>query len=153
PADFAEAFHLRTEGNPLFVHEIARHLVEEGVLFFDGQQWTSRFTPEELPIPPGVADVIRRRLSHLSPACRDALARAAVIGREFAAALLVQLIETPAADDGAALDEALRARVIAATAPEGAFRFAHPLIRETLYADLPVARRVHLHRLVARALE
>lgn len=154
PADFAAAFHDRTEGNPLFVSEMARHLVEEQVLYFDGQQWTSRFTPEELPIPPSVADVIRRRLAHLSPACRDTLAAAAVVGREFDAALVGELADTPIGSDPAVLDEAVRGRVIAVIgdAPH-TYRFAHPLIRETLYGDLPAPRRVQLHGLVARALE
>lgn len=154
PADFAHAFHVRTEGNPLFVNEIVRHLVEEQVLYFDGQQWTSRFRPEELPIPPGVADVIRRRLAHLSPACRDALAAAAVVGREFDAQLVTELAESPAAADPAVLAEALSRRVVIALADAPhAYRFDHPLIREILYGDLPAPRRVHLHRLVARALE
>ena len=105
-------------------------------------------------MPPGVRDVIARRLTHLSEACHDCLVLAAVIGREFALDALARL--SGLAEDKLldVLDEAIAARVISdvPTAP-GRLRFAHVLIRDTLYEGLSDGRRTRMHRRVVAELE
>jgi DNA-binding SARP family transcriptional activator len=141
------AVHQETEGNPLFVGEIVRLLAVEGV----GSESTAEAC---LAIPQSVRDVIARRLTHLSHECNRLLVLAAVIGREFALDALARMAGV--SEDGLldVLDEAMAARVLA-DVPGAAdrLRFAHVLIRDTLYEGLAAARRARLHRQVVAALE
>src|SRR4030095_1809686 len=78
----AEAIHRQTEGNPLFVQEVLRYLVEEGLVV----RQDGRYVPQVDPgvgIPEGLRDVVGKRLSRLSPECNRLLAISAVIGRDF----------------------------------------------------------------------
>src|SRR5918996_109884 len=70
------AVHQETEGDPLFVGEVARLLAHEGTLLSPAQF-------QRISIPQSVSEVIRRRLEHLSDSCRRILVLASVIGREF----------------------------------------------------------------------
>src|SRR5439155_11787391 len=80
---FAEAVHRQTEGNPLFIQEVLRYLVEEGIIHREDGHWQRGGDAPELHIPEGLRDVIGKRLSRLSPACGEVLAMAAVVGRDF----------------------------------------------------------------------
>jgi DNA-binding SARP family transcriptional activator len=140
------AIHNGTEGNPLFVGEVVRLLSSEGRL---GQE-----TPEPLPIPPSVREVIDRRLRRLSKGCQDILRLAAVLGPEFDFAALAQVCGRSEEDLLLALEEAADANVVAEL--PGAIdrlRFAHVLIRDALYGELVGPRRLRLHRQVGEALE
>ncbi len=119
---------------------------------------------EQLGIPEGVREVIGRRLNRLSAAANQALSLAAVIGRDFDLAVLAALLPLPlgegrgegslATEDAviAALDEAVRARLVNETGVVDAYRFAHALVHETLYAEVSASRRVRLHRRIADAI-
>jgi len=95
PWSLAKAVHRQTEGNPLFVQEVVRYLVEEGLISREEGRWrpTSQ-TPVEMRIPEGLRDVIGKRLSLLSPECNRLLSVAAVIGREFRLDVLQRLATT-----------------------------------------------------------
>ena len=141
--------HAETEGNPLFLGEVVRLLAAEGRLADVDTRtlWT-------LGIPQGVREVIGRRLGRLSAECIRVLTLASVLGRDFGLDALSTLSELPGNELLDALDEAVAARVVTA-APEahGRLRFAHALIRETLYDGLTTPRRVQLHRRAGEALE
>src|SRR5437588_318041 len=132
------ALHEETDGNPLFVGETVRLLALEG----------------RIAIPQSVRDVISRRLAHLGDECNRVLALASVLGREFALDALARLSGVSEDELLETLDEAMSARVVS-DVPGGAgrLRFAHVLIRDTMYEGLTTARRVRLHRLAAEALE
>lgn len=135
-----------TEGNPLFVGEIVRLLAAEGLL--DGTDMTP------IAVPEGVRDVIARRLRHLSEPCQRLLVLASALGREFqpdALAFAAGISEDELLD---MLDEAVAARVLSdVPGSPGRLRFAHVLIRDTLYDGLTTVRRIRLHRLAVEALE
>ena len=135
----SKALHATAEGNPFFVTEIVRLVGAEGEL---GQ------------LPEGIRQVIRRRTALLSPAGLELLNAASVIGREFSLKILEPLTGKPRGRLLSEIDEAIAARVVTEVprAP-GTFHFNHALIRETLYDDLPMSRRVELHRLAGEALE
>ncbi|MDQ3995375.1 MAG: AAA family ATPase, partial [Actinomycetota bacterium] len=140
------ALHEETEGNPLFVGEIVRLLSLEGV--------ESEAAEVQLVIPQSVRDVIARRLTHLSEECNRVLVLASVLGREFSLAALAGLRGVSVDELLETLDEAMAARLVS-DIPGGAgrLRFAHVLVRDTLYGGLTSARRVRLHRLAVEALE
>ena len=146
------AVYTQTEGNPLFVTEVVRLLVQEGDLTADRaagrESWTVR-------IPEGVREVIGRRLNRLSERCNETLTIASVVGREFRFEQLRGLVQDISEDRLLdVLDEALGARVIEEM-PEavGHYQFTHALMQETLVDELSLTRRVRLHSRIATALE
>ena len=152
--DYARAIYAETEGNPFFIGEVLRHLAETGAVERRQGRWVATRAIEELGIPEGIRDVVGRRLSRLSDEANDVLAVAAVIGAEFEVAILGRV--SAVAEDRlvAAVDEALAARLVSEVpGPAGEYRFAHALVRGTLYEELSAARRVALHRKVAEAIE
>ena len=145
--------HAHTEGNPFFVEEVMRHLIETGVLFERGGRWSSALTPDEIGVPEGVREVLGDRLGRLSEPCRAGLAAAAVLGRGFRFETLaaMELLDEEALI--AALEEAVAAQLVVETDGSGAYEFTHALVRETLYARLSGPRRQRLHAAAARAIE
>jgi predicted ATPase/DNA-binding SARP family transcriptional activator len=149
PQPSVAAIHHRTEGNPLFVDELVRLLSSEGRL-----TQVTEAASEALPIPPGVREVIGRRLRLLSDDSRRILVLAAVLGREFEFAALAHLSGLSEEQLLDVLEEAIRLRVLAEVpAAPDRLRFAHALIRDTLYGELGGLRRLRLHRQVGEALE
>ena len=148
-SDLATAIHDETEGNPLFVGEVVRLLAAEGDLANVDSK-----TLSTLGIPQGVREVIGRRLRSLSDEGAELLALASVLGREFRVDVLERLAKSHVDRVLEALDEAMSARlVMPVPGTLGRQRFAHALIRDTLYDDMTTPRRVLLHRRAAEALE
>jgi DNA-binding SARP family transcriptional activator len=142
-----ETLREETEGNPLFVGEIVRLLSAEGVQ-------TEPDRKVRLAIPQSVRDVIARRLTHLSAECDRILGVASVLGREFALDALARAGAVSERELLDTLDEAMAARIVSdVPGVPGRLRFAHVLIRDTLYEGLTTARRVGLHRQAVVALE
>ncbi len=146
PEEFLQTLYEKTEGNPLFVSEIV------GIL----QQEISRLDVEhiELEIPDGIQEVIGRRLNCLSEECNDTLARASVIGRRFNLRVLTMLL--PEADQMHALktlEEATGRGILRESeASVGEFQFSHVLIRDILYNELSLTKKILLHGKVADTL-
>jgi tetratricopeptide (TPR) repeat protein len=154
----AEAVHRQTEGNPLFVQEVLRYLVEEGLITREDGRWqVTDSTPLAMQIPEGLRDVIGKRLARLSPDCNRLLAIAAVIGRDFRLDTLEAVANADEEAVIAAMEEATRVAVLQeAAAGRGRaiqYRFAHAFFRQTLYEELSAPRRLRIHQDVARALE
>jgi len=148
----ARAVYEETEGNPFFVLEVLRHLIETGAVEWDGAVWKPRLPVEQLGIPEGVREVVGRRLARLSDGANQALRVASVVGPEFE----LGVVEAAGGltEEGllAVVEEAATARVVTEVSATR-YRFAHALIRATLYESLSAARQVALHRKVAEAIE
>ncbi|MCH8310622.1 MAG: hypothetical protein IIB17_09040 [Chloroflexi bacterium] len=157
PWSLAETICQQTEGNPLFVQEVIRDLVEEGAILNEQDpESTSVARVVAINIPQGLRDVISRRLSRLSPECNHALSIAAVIGREFRLDVLHRMLDMSEDEMYAALEEAQSVAVIqenSGTGPIVSFRFNHSFFRQTLYEDLFTPRRIRLHRQIGEILE
>lgn len=134
-----------TEGNPLFATEVVRRLHGEGRL--DGLVGA-----DVVPVSPTVRAALGARLGDVGGRCRELLAVAAVIGREFPVPQLARVVGRDPLDVLGDLEEAVSARVLAEVSA-GRYAFAHPLLRSVMYDDIGVARRVALHRQVAEELE
>jgi DNA-binding winged helix-turn-helix (wHTH) protein len=137
----------RSGGNPFFVHELIRLLLDEGRLDAGADALSA------LALPQGVRDAIGRRLDRLSPACSELLQAAAAAGRSFELRVLEQLCERPRQELLEQLAEAQAAGLVTPSPTGvGRFAFAHALIHQALYEELSVPRRVALHRRAGEAL-
>jgi predicted ATPase len=146
PADeLAAQVHAETEGNPFFATEIGRLLRSE--------HFGADANPD-LPIPDTVMEAVARRLERQSASCRETLALASVVGREFDPVVVEALGGAEGDEFYGALEGAASARLLAAVAnAPGRLRFSHVLIRDALYESIPAPRRVCLHRAIGQALE
>lgn len=122
----------RTGGNPLFVRELARLMAAEG----PDAVWAS--------VPVGVRDVLRRRLARLPGPTVTALRQAAVLGRDIDVDLLAELGRSDPDELLDALEPAVLLGLLDEPVP-GRLRFAHGLVRDTLYEDTSKLRRSRLH--------
>ena len=132
PGAIVEALHARTAGNPYFAAEVVRLLRAEGGL--DG---STRLAADLMPRT--VRAVLERRLA-LLPASAAALLRvSALLGDELDPPLLAEVAGQPLTGVASALAAAEAARVVSRD------RFAHPLVREVLDAQLGPAERLSWH--------
>ncbi|GAB2736595.1 BTAD domain-containing putative transcriptional regulator [Nocardioides pakistanensis] len=142
-AEQAAALRARTEGNPFFLVEYAR-LVEHG-----GDLAGLLAEPDP---PAAVQDVLARRVERLPADSARLLRTASVIGRDFDLGTLARATGTGEDEALDALDSAISAGLVL-DAGADRFRFAHALVRDTVYTALSPSRRSRAHRLVAEALE
>ena len=157
PTELVEAVYVKTGGNPFFMTEVVRLLMQERT----PDSGSSSPEPGEarnsmrVRIPDSVRLTIGQRLARLSSECRRSLTVASVIGREFGLDQLERLMEGQGSGDLlGAVEEALLARMIEEM-PEtvGRYQFAHVLVQETLAGELSAVRRAELHARVAEVLE
>ena len=152
PRGLVKTVHTRTGGNPLFLTELVRVLVDEEELV---PRRMSGWESWSLRIPESVAEVIGRRLERLSRRCRQTITVASVIGPEFSLEQLQRLIDVMSVDTLLELLHEAAADGILEEAPPGggSYRFTHTLIHETLVEELPETQRVRVHGRIAQVME
>jgi tetratricopeptide (TPR) repeat protein len=145
--------HEKAEGNPLFVEEISRSLLDHGFLVRTdrGVAWAGE---PVVDLPTAGQDIIRARIDQLPEAVKRTLQTAAVIGRHFSSRLLSRVVEQPGELDRH-LDVLRRLELVHETRffPNVGYAFKHALIQDVAYETLLVRRRRALHVAVGRAIE
>ncbi|MDB4908605.1 MAG: hypothetical protein JWO05_3389 [Gemmatimonadetes bacterium] len=151
---FARALHARTRGNPFFVEETLKALMEEGRLLQREGQWAG-WELEEFALPSSVREALRLRLERLSATSRTAAELVAVLGTRTSFDILAHLTDTNPRDVLPSIDELRRGGVLVEAEEAGVvvYDFAHPMIRDTIYAEIGLARARILHADVAERLE
>ena len=157
PMALAEAIYRQTEGNPLFIQEVARYLAESGLLKREGGQWVAGGSASSVltQIPEGLRDVIGKRLTRLSEECNRILSIAAVMGRDFSLDVLRAVAGVPEEQLLSAIEEATAVALLEehTQGRDVRYRFTHAYFRQTLYGEMIAPRRLRLHNEVAKALE
>jgi class 3 adenylate cyclase/pimeloyl-ACP methyl ester carboxylesterase len=144
-----------SEGNPLFLEESVRNLVDAGVLAGVGGAYRLVRQPDGIEVPASVAAIIAARIDRLSTPEKTTLQLAAVIGEEVPLALLEAVAEITAEELHGALAD-LRGRELLYEArlfPDIAYAFRHGLTRRVAYDGLVHESRRTLHARIDEALE
>jgi adenylate cyclase len=144
----------RTGGNPFFVEEVVRALVEDGTLIGEPGRYRLTRALHEVKVPATVQAVVAARIDRLLSDQKALLQTAAVIGRRFPAAVLASVGGLGEDDLHDHLEVLCGAEFLQAEphASDDEYRFWHPLTQEVAYGSLLTERRVHLHLAVANAL-
>ena len=144
----------RAEGNPLYIEELARAVLEQTGLSTASQQTQAASDGNRLRLPDSVHAIVRTRMDRLEPGPRSVLRLASVIGSEFSGAVLERLM--PRAQGlQRALETLKQHELIQQTRlfPERLFRFSHAITHEAVYDTLLVRQRRKLHEQVGEAIE
>jgi len=152
--EFLAFLYRHTEGNPLFIAQLLRALIEDGAIWYSGTRW--EWSPvSELRVPAGRGALIAQRVSKFSSSTQAVLGTAAIIGREFDIGLLVGAGAGSEPAVRLALSEAVLAGLIRPTYERrlGGYAFAHDEIAEVLVDALARDRTPQLHARVAQSLE
>jgi ABC-type oligopeptide transport system substrate-binding subunit len=159
--EFLEGIYRETEGNPFFVEEICRVLVESGELSFKDGHW-QRPEMAHMRLPQSIRAAIQPRIGKLSAQEREALTLAALLGRDFRYEMLRTVSDLDDTDLIRALESAERFELIhevpftPARTDSGSdplFSFTHALIHSTLLSELSTLRRRQMQHSVATKLD
>jgi predicted ATPase len=157
PDAFLDGIYRETEGNPLFVEEMCKALLEDGHLYREGGRWHWPGL-HKVRLPQSIGMIIQARLSRLPAETQEVLRLAAVVGRTFGFEILCRAGDWAEEAVVEALEAAERARLIVEVdTPRGPGReeqlaFAHRLTATALLESLSGLRRRRLHRRVADAI-
>jgi class 3 adenylate cyclase/tetratricopeptide (TPR) repeat protein len=144
----------KTGGNPFFVEEIVRELLERGDVLQKGDRYVSQKPIDQLNIPSSVQGVLAARMDRLSEDLKQTMQVASVIGRDFAYKILRSIMQ---------LGDELRGHLTnlvgvevlyeKALYPELEYIFKHALTQEVAYDSLLKQRRREIHGRIARTIE
>jgi hypothetical protein len=150
-AALIDLIYSNTDGNPLFIEELVRHLDES----HENRDFQKGWGPAEIELPNSLRLAIGRRLALVSDDPRRVLETAALIGRSFNFGLLEAATRADPDRLVDALEEAEKAGLVGSRLeyPQARFKFAHELIRKAVLDGISAARRQRLHLNIAGAME
>jgi adenylate cyclase len=152
--DLEERLLARAGGNPFFVEELVRALVDGGALTGEPGRYRRTRPEVEVTVPATLHAVLASRVDQLEQLAKTVLQTAAVIGREFSLELLAKLVDLPD-DELARLVNALETADFVHGFGWGAramYAFRHPLLRDTVYRSLLGEHRRRLHSAIVREM-
>ncbi len=157
PAEVQQVILDRSGGNPLYAEQYVRLLQDRQVLTRVGAGW--RLDPDaEIPVPPGVHGLIAARLDTLPAGRKQLLHDAAVVGKVFWSGAVAAMSDTGEEQVRAVLGELARQDLVrparrSSMEGQAEYSFAHALIREVAYAQIPRAGRAGRHQRAAAWIE
>ncbi len=156
PADLRKLILARTDGNPYFVEEVVRSLIDQGVVEHgkDGLKWKEGASVSDIAIPDSIQALLMARIDRLDEQTKSTLQAASVIGRAFYFRILETISESAIALDKQ-INTLERAELLreAARNPELEYMFRHDLARDAAYNTILNRKRREFHRRVAEAIE
>jgi DNA-binding winged helix-turn-helix (wHTH) protein/tetratricopeptide (TPR) repeat protein len=165
-ATLANAIHRRSDGNPLFMVNVVDYLIEARLLGSQREVTGGQFAKmprfDRIDVPKSIRQMIERNFDFLKPHEQAVLEAASVVGAEFSAAEVAAALEREVSEiESRCLELSRREQFLSARTPiswpDGTlatgFRFHHALYQEVLYARVPTAHRLQLHRRIAEREE
>ena len=154
PAEVMKQIVAKTDGNPLFVEELTKAVLEAGILVEDAEGYRLDGPLPPLAIPATLQDSLMARLDRLAPV-KEIAQIGAAIGREFSYSLLRAVVGRDETALKHALAQLEQAELVfrRGEPPEAVYSFKHALVRDAAYESLLKSRRQQLHGQIARALE
>ena len=154
PIEVMNQIVAKTDGNPLFVEELTKAVLEGGILIkgADGYRLDGALPP--LAIPTTLQDSLMARLDRLAPV-KEIGQIGAAIGREFSYPLMREVVarDEPSLKDALAKLEQAELVFRQGEPPEAIYSFKHALVRDAAYESLLKSRRQQLHGQIARTME
>ena len=156
PEALRAAVMARADGNPLYVEEFLRMLIDGGRLERRNGTWVASGDLATLEVPATLVGLITARLDQVSPEVKRVLQRASLVGRIFSTSALEAIAGGSVRRDS--IDEAVRRDLLAETdepalGEGGAYRFKHVLVRDVAYSTVSKTDRAKLHNNYGRWLE
>ncbi len=152
PAAFTAKIYQHTEGNPFYVEEVAKGLVDDGLVIWREGKWHFP-TLEKVRLPPSVQEAVWRRIGHLGRDTQTLLRQAAVLGQVFRFDDLREMSGLSECQVLERLDAALERQLVQEVRGDTELCFCHAEIHQVLYADLSPLRHRLLHRQAGESLE
>ena len=141
----------KSEGNPLFVEEMTRMLLEAGWLVEKDGAYELTGPMPDAAVPTRLQDLLRERLDRMEPEARLVMQLASVVGRDFMYELLIDVLPSEDQTIRKGLQQLLDAGLVFATG--SGFTIKHELIKDVAYESLLKRSRQQYHERIALALE
>jgi len=147
----------KSEGNPYFIEELVRMLINEGVLIKQGQRYIAAPNFDENKIPDSLQGLLSARIDRLPEEARLTLRIASVIGRNFPEKVIECVMDKHAPEidlfEQLNILESIRMINVAEVKPALTYKFHHILLHDAAYHSIIEADRTELHQSVGNALE
>lgn len=154
PQDIRQLITAKAEGNPFYIEEVTKSLLETGVLSKSNGTYTVDQAIEQIRVPDTIQEVILSRIDRLESEAREAIQLASVIGREFTARLLDRISRQETRMEDLLLElRSLELIYQKEYLPELSYMFKHALTHDVAYASMLIERRKSLHRVIGAAIE
>ncbi|HEY1410201.1 MAG TPA: adenylate/guanylate cyclase domain-containing protein, partial [Promineifilum sp.] len=150
PESVRQLILAKSEGNPFFLEEVIRSLLDAGLVVRHGESWRATSEIINLRVPSTLTGVITARLDRLSETDKQVIQAAAVIGREFSSDTLADLLGMPRVP-AESLSTLQRRELVRPSSPDN-YIFKHVLTQEAAYESLLLSRRRQLHHRAADSL-
>ncbi len=153
PAQVMKQIVAKTDGNPLFIEELTKAVLEAGILIKDADGYRLAGPLQPLAIPATLQDSLMARLDRLAPV-REISQIGAAIGREFSYSLVRAVVGRDETALKNALSQLEKAELVfrRGEPPEATYSFKHALVRDAAYESLLKSRRQQLHSQIARTV-
>ena len=153
-ASIKETILEKSQGNPFFVEEVVRSLIDTGVIVRAGETWHMRGDSAAVKVPESVKSVILDRVDRLNDELKRVLQSAAVLGRVFSRRVFLRLLQNEPGLDGLLRELETREIIFEErSVPEEEYAFEHILMQEAIYESIGEPNRMGLHLRVADVIE
>lgn len=144
----------KSEGNPYFIEEVIKSLIDRGVLIYSEGRWVATSDIVSISVPDTLSAVITTRLDRLDDVSRRVAQASSVLGREFKYDELAAVLDDLTGID-AGLVDLQRKEILRETArvPKRQYRFRHALMQQAVYDTVLLRRRTEIHAVMADFLE
>jgi class 3 adenylate cyclase/tetratricopeptide (TPR) repeat protein len=156
PSNLRETVLRKSEGNPFFLEEVVRTLIDKGMIEPDteGNQWQVSGSQEQIEIPDNLQALLLARIDRLDSTSRKILQLASVVGRVFSCRILRSITDgIEDIEDQLASLQSMDLIQETARLPELEYIFRHELTREAAYQSILRRQRREYHRNVGKAIE